>query len=91
VAEFQNADNAKKLQFAKQETKGDIGFFFVRVIPVATEIVGPIIQKYGFSASEQGALEFLEAIGQHQDDLSIKESLQFLNSQFMPNNDSKGT
>mmetsp|Transcript_11206 Transcript_11206/g.17602 ORF Transcript_11206/g.17602 Transcript_11206/m.17602 type:complete len:84 (+) Transcript_11206:671-922(+) len=66
-------------------------FFFVRVIPVATEIVGPIIQKYGFSASEQGALEFLEAIGQHQDDLSIKESLQFLNSQFMPNNDSKGT
>ena len=37
----------------------DLGRFFMSVIPRATEIIAPVVQKYGFPVTQQGNIRRL--------------------------------
>ena len=57
---------------AQQECAGDLGKFFMMMIPLATQLVGSVITKHGFENSQQGAMNFVSELQKHQDDAEIK-------------------
>jgi len=56
----------------QQECAGDLGKFFMMMIPLATQLVGSVIEKYGFEANQQGAMAFVGELQKHQGDTEIK-------------------
>ena len=69
---FEAPENAAKVQAVQAECAGDLGRFFMMMIPLATELVGSVISKYGFDANQQGAMAFVSELQKHQEDAEIK-------------------
>eukprot|EP00960_Hanusia_phi_P003487 103264-Hanusia_phi.AAC.2 len=55
------------------------------VIPVAVELVGSVIAKYGFEPSQSGAMEFVKELRRYESDAEIKNLADNLKNRFMPN------
>lgn len=72
VQVFEAPENAAKVQAVQAECAGDLGKFFMMMIPLATELVGSVIIKYGFDANQQGAMSFVSELQKHQEDAEIK-------------------
>jgi hypothetical protein len=72
VAIFETPENAAQVHKVQQACAGDLGKFFMMMIPLATQLVGSIIQKYGFEPNQQGAMAFVGELKKHQDDPDIK-------------------
>ena len=69
---FEQPANAERLLAVQKESAGDIGKFFMMVIPVAVELVGSVIAKYGFEPSQSGAMEFVKELRRYEADGEIK-------------------
>jgi len=84
VALFNIPENAARLQAAQNECAGDISKFFMLCIPIATEILGQVITKYGFEPTQAGAMKFTSELQKHHDDPQLKAYANNLKSRFMP-------
>jgi len=82
---FEQPANAERLLAVQKESAGDIGKFFMMVIPVAVELVGSVIAKYGFEPSQSGAMEFVKELRRYEADGEIKALADNLKTKFMPN------
>ena len=71
VTIFEAPENAAKLHEVQQQCAGDLGKFFMMMIPLATELVGSVIEKYGFEANQAGAMAFVAELQKHQGDAEI--------------------
>jgi hypothetical protein len=69
---FEAPENAAKVSTVQKECAGDLGKFFMMMIPLATQLVGSVIEKYGFEANQQGAMAFVGELQKHQGDSEIK-------------------
>ena len=68
---FEAPENAARVHEVQQQCAGDLGKFFMLMIPLATELVGSVIQKYGFEANQAGAMAFVAELQKHQGDAEI--------------------
>eukprot|EP00292_Cryptomonas_paramecium_P034026 CAMPEP_0113730072 /NCGR_PEP_ID=MMETSP0038_2-20120614/42952_1 /TAXON_ID=2898 /ORGANISM="Cryptomonas paramecium" /LENGTH=79 /DNA_ID=CAMNT_0000662085 /DNA_START=161 /DNA_END=400 /DNA_ORIENTATION=- /assembly_acc=CAM_ASM_000170 len=68
----------------QQDCQGDISKFFQICIPAASEILGSIIQQYGFEPNPNGCVEFTQELGKFVEDPDIRELEQELKARFMP-------
>ncbi len=68
---FEVPDNAARVHEVQQQCAGDLGKFFMMMIPLATELVASVIQKYGFEANQAGAMAFVAELQKHQGDAEI--------------------
>ena len=84
VAIFDEPANAAQLTKVQAECAGDLGKFFMMVIPLATQLVGSVIKKYGFEADQQGAMAFVAELQRYQEDPEIKALKDKLSAKFMP-------
>mmetsp|Transcript_12013 Transcript_12013/g.18938 ORF Transcript_12013/g.18938 Transcript_12013/m.18938 type:complete len:127 (-) Transcript_12013:233-613(-) len=75
---------SQRLTAVQAECAGDIGKFFMLAIPLATEIVGPTLEKYGFEKSQGGAMSFVAELQQHNADPDLQRMANALKSKFMP-------
>ena len=72
VQVFEAPENAAKVMEVQQQCAGDLGKFFMMMIPLATQLVASVIQKYGFEANQAGAMEFVAELQKHQGDAELK-------------------
>ena len=72
VAIFETPENSVKMTDVQKQCAGDMGKFFMLMIPLATELVSSVIEKYGFEANSGGAMAFVSELQKHQDDAEIK-------------------
>ena len=69
---FEAPENASRVVAVQKDCAGDLGKFFMMMIPLATQLVGSVIEKYGFEANQQGAMAFVAELQKHQGDAEIK-------------------
>ena len=84
VAILDEPANAAQLTKVQAECAGDLGKFFMMVIPLASQLVGSVIKKYGFEADQQGAMAFVAELQRYQEDPEIKALKDKLSAKFMP-------
>mmetsp|Transcript_59486 Transcript_59486/g.121861 ORF Transcript_59486/g.121861 Transcript_59486/m.121861 type:complete len:105 (-) Transcript_59486:291-605(-) len=84
LAKFSAAENVERLNKAQAECAGDISKFFVLVIPVAVELIGDTIMRYGFEKSQMGALAFVNELQKHNANPEVALAERELKSKFMP-------
>jgi len=65
-------ENSEKVMVVQKQCAGDLGKFFMMMIPLATELVSSVIGKYGFEENQAGAMAFVSELQKHQDDAEIK-------------------
>mmetsp|Transcript_11901 Transcript_11901/g.24515 ORF Transcript_11901/g.24515 Transcript_11901/m.24515 type:complete len:129 (-) Transcript_11901:100-486(-) len=75
---------AQKLTAVQAECQGDIAKFFMLAIPLATEVVAPTLEKYGFEKNQGGAMAFVGELQKHNSDPEILQMANALKSKFMP-------
>ena len=68
----------------RAECGADLPSFFTRVIPAATRTIGPVVQKYGFPETQDGASNFAGSIKAHASDPEIAENLREMMAWFVP-------
>eukprot|EP00003_Mantamonas_plastica_P016832 TRINITY_DN280_c0_g1_i3.p1 TRINITY_DN280_c0_g1~~TRINITY_DN280_c0_g1_i3.p1 ORF type:complete len:113 (-),score=44.99 TRINITY_DN280_c0_g1_i3:127-465(-) len=84
ISAFEEEENAAKMAEAKAEAGDDMMQMMQIVFPVALGIQQGVIEKYGFSADQQGVLAFTMAIRAHESDSEIAAMSQTLKDKFMP-------
>mmetsp|Transcript_49681 Transcript_49681/g.80161 ORF Transcript_49681/g.80161 Transcript_49681/m.80161 type:complete len:122 (+) Transcript_49681:24-389(+) len=77
-------ENSEKVVEVQKQCAGDLGKFFMMMIPLATELVSSVIGKYGFEENQAGAMAFVSELQKHQDDAEIKGLADKLKAKFMP-------
>eukprot|EP00292_Cryptomonas_paramecium_P034163 CAMPEP_0113699424 /NCGR_PEP_ID=MMETSP0038_2-20120614/23308_1 /TAXON_ID=2898 /ORGANISM="Cryptomonas paramecium" /LENGTH=81 /DNA_ID=CAMNT_0000622797 /DNA_START=186 /DNA_END=431 /DNA_ORIENTATION=- /assembly_acc=CAM_ASM_000170 len=73
-----------KMEELQRESQGDIAKFFQLCIPMASDILGTVIVKYGFQQSQNGCVEFTQELGKFVADPEICELEKEIKSHFMP-------
>jgi len=71
-------ENSEKVVEVQKQCAGDLGKFFMMMIPLATELVSSVIGKYGFEENQAGAMAFVSELQKHQDDAEIKGLVSFV-------------
>ena len=68
---FEVPENAAKVLEVQKQCAGDLGKFFMMMIPLATQLVVTVITKYGFEANQMGAMAFVVELQKHKNDAEI--------------------
>lgn len=90
IAAFDEPANAERMDKARAEAAGDLQKMTMLVMPVAMSIQQPVINKYGFEANQQGAMQFAFAIMAHQADPEVAAKFTQLKSKYMPSKQASG-
>jgi len=77
-------ENVALLDQAKATAGEDAMQYMIVVLPVACNILAPILQKYGFSPDQGGAMMMLQALKQHDADDEIRAKAKEMKSKFIP-------
>mmetsp|Transcript_15596 Transcript_15596/g.42516 ORF Transcript_15596/g.42516 Transcript_15596/m.42516 type:complete len:141 (-) Transcript_15596:66-488(-) len=80
-------DNMAKMEAAKaaMATQPDnIMMLMMMVMPVATQVCQPVLQKFGFSADQGGLMAYVAATMKHKEDAEIAALGKEMRGTFVP-------
>ena len=72
------------LDQAKSTAGEDVMQFMMLVLPVACTILTPVLTKFGFTADQLGAMQFIASMKKFDKEESIKEKAQIMKAKFIP-------
>jgi len=81
---LEEPSTSAELENRRQQSAGNLLSFFNSVIPEATRIIAPVVEKYGFPATQEGAAAFTTAIKSHADAPEIQPLFARLVEKFQP-------
>mmetsp|Transcript_27234 Transcript_27234/g.37565 ORF Transcript_27234/g.37565 Transcript_27234/m.37565 type:complete len:138 (+) Transcript_27234:136-549(+) len=76
--------NNQLLEGAKTAGGQDPMMLMMMVMPVAVQILTPVLQKYGFPCDQAGGMQFLAAMGAHKEDPAVVTKATEIKSKFIP-------
>lgn len=77
LAEFEKPENKSRMDEAIQKAQGSPQGLMQYVLPLAIQIKGDILEKYGFTKDQMGAMQLITAIQMHAtNDPQMNEQLQ---------------
>ena len=77
-------ESVSALEAAKAAAGSDMMQYMLVVFPAACNVLAPVLEKWGFTADQGGAMMFLQAIKEHENDEEIKASAREMKNKFIP-------
>eukprot|EP01138_Halocafeteria_seosinensis_P004913 gb/GECG01005024.1/.p1 GENE.gb/GECG01005024.1/~~gb/GECG01005024.1/.p1 ORF type:complete len:119 (+),score=23.91 gb/GECG01005024.1/:1-357(+) len=85
LTEFEKPENKSRMEEAIQKAQGSPQGLMQYVLPLAIQIKGDILEKYGFTKDQMGAMQLITAIQMHAtSDPQMNEQLQTLKGKVFP-------
>jgi hypothetical protein len=83
---FDEPANAETVKKVMEAAAGDMGKFFMMVIPAVIGVLAPVLTEYGYTPDQPGALMFAAELEKHSaEDPEINAAKNALKARFMPN------
>ncbi|KAK3271696.1 hypothetical protein CYMTET_19970 [Cymbomonas tetramitiformis] len=81
---LEDPQNKAKLEQAKGMAGGDPMMGMMMLIPVAVELLTPVLKKYGFPADQAGLFQLFPAMMMHKEDPDMVAKAQAINAKLIP-------
>lgn len=90
IAVLKQPENAAKMDAAKAQMmmtpEPNVMMLMMVALPVATQVIAPVLGEFGFPADQGGLMMFMGAVMKHKDNAEIAAMGKEMRASFVPDN-----